>query len=129
MMLRIYGCVIEQHDLRLVLLAGFICLFACFTATNLMVHAQQSKSTRNLALLSAAAVVFSSGVWTTHFVAELAYRPGVPVGYDIGLTGASLAVALVVSYFGMIVALRYRAWEIGGVLLGAAVGYRLRPHR
>lgn len=121
-MLRIYGCIIEQHDLRLVLLAGFICLFACFAAVNLMARARRSASTRDLAWLTAAAVVFSFGVWTTHFVAELAYMPGVPVGYHIGLTAASLAVAFVVSYLGMIVALRYRAWEIGGVILGAAVG-------
>ena len=107
-MLRIYGCIVDQHDLRLVVLAGLICLFASFTATNLLIRTRQSdNSKRNFAWLSVAAVVFSSGVWTTHFVAELAYMPGVPVGYDIGLTVASFAVALIVTYVGMFVALRY----------------------
>ena len=122
-MLRIYGCVVDQHDLRLVALAGFICLFACFTATNLLVRAREAdESTRSLTWLSVAAVVFSSGVWTTHFVAELAYMPGVPLGYDIGLTAGSFALALAVTYLGMLTALRYRLWAFGGVIIGAGVG-------
>jgi signal transduction histidine kinase/CheY-like chemotaxis protein len=121
-MLRIYGCIVDQHDLRLAALAGLICLFASFTATNLIVRARESESTRNLAWLSAAAVVFGSGVWTTHFVAELAYMPGVPVGYDIGLTAASFVVALVATYLGVFAALRYRLWVVGGAIVGAGVG-------
>jgi signal transduction histidine kinase/CheY-like chemotaxis protein len=121
--LRIYGCIVDQHDLRLVVLAGLICLFASFTATNLLVRARQSdNSKRNFAWLSVAAVVFSSGVWTTHFVAELAYMPGVPVGYDVGLTVASFAVALIVTYVGLFVALRYGLWSAGGAIVGAGVG-------
>jgi len=38
-MLRIYGCIIDQHDLRLVLLAGLVCLFASFTAFSLLKRA------------------------------------------------------------------------------------------
>jgi len=121
--LRIYGCIVDQHDLRLVVLAGLICLFACFTTTNLVARAGQSESgARNFAWLSAAAVAFSSGVWTTHFVAELAYLPGVPVGYDIGMTAASFAVALIATYAGLFTALRYGLWSAGGGIVGAGVG-------
>jgi signal transduction histidine kinase len=122
-MLRLYGCVVDQHDLWLVALAGLICLLACFTAANLLVRARESVTeARNLAWLCASAVAFGSGVWTTHFVAELAYRPGVAIGYDIGLTAASFIAALAISYFGMFMALRYRLWAMGGAVVGAGVG-------
>ncbi|MBI1779451.1 MAG: response regulator [Proteobacteria bacterium] len=121
-MLRLYGCLTEQHDWRLVALAGFICLFASFTTANLEVRARQTANTRNFAWLSAAAVVFSAGVWTTHFVAELAYSPGIPLGYDIGLTAASLAVAFMLSFIGMGLVVRFRLAAIGGGIVGTAVG-------
>ena len=121
-MLRLYSCVVEQHDLRFVVLAALICLFASFTTTNLIERARQPGSTRVPAWLFVAAVVFGSGVWTTHFVAELAYTPGIPVSYDIGLTAWSLAIALVVSYLGLAVTFRYRRWGVGGAIVGLAVG-------
>ena len=31
-MLRVYACIAEEHDLRLILVAGLICLLAAFTA-------------------------------------------------------------------------------------------------
>src|SRR5258708_20612720 len=104
-MLRIYGCIVEQHDLRLVVLAALICLFTCFTAVDLFVRARDSARTRGLAWLSAAATVFGSGVWPTHFVAELAYNPGFPLGYDIRLTALSAVIALSVACVATLVAL------------------------
>ncbi|HEX3864488.1 MAG TPA: response regulator [Stellaceae bacterium] len=122
-MLRIYGCLVDQHDLRLVVLAGLICFFANFTSSNLIVRARQAEgNSKQLTWLVAAAIVFSSGVWTTHFVAELAYMPGIPVGYDITLTVASFIVALIASYLGLFVALRYNLWLVGGVFVGIGVG-------
>jgi len=121
-MLRIYGCIVEQHDLRLVVLAALICLFTCFTAVDLFVRARDSARTRGLAWLSAAATVFGSGVWATHFVAELAYNPGFPLGYDIGLTALSAVIAMSVAWLGMLVALWGEAPMLGGAVVGAAVG-------
>jgi NO-binding membrane sensor protein with MHYT domain/nitrogen-specific signal transduction histidine kinase len=118
----IYSCIADQHDLRLVVLAGCLCLFACFTATNLFVHAAEARGRPRSTWLAGAACVFGSGVWATHFVAELAYRPGVPVGYDTTLTILSIVVAMAISWLGMAIALRYRMLEIGGAIIGAAVG-------
>ena len=121
-MLRIYECITDQHDLRLVVLAGLICLFACITAANLVVRARESENAKNFAWMLAAATVFGCGVWATHFVAELAYRPAVFVGYDIGLTVASLGVVMIAAWLGLIVALRLGLWEVGGFIIGAGVG-------
>jgi len=118
----LYTCIAEQHDLRLVALAALLCLFSCFTASNLFLHAADSRSRPRLGWEVAAAMVFGAGVWSTHFVAELAYEPGIPVGYDIGLTSLSIAIAMAVTWAGMVVALRYRMPEIGGAIMGGAVG-------
>jgi PAS domain S-box-containing protein len=122
-MLRIImACVTEQHDLRLVLLAAIICLFACAAAVNLFIRARDSDAGRRIAWLSVAAFVFGSGVWTTHFVAELAYQPGIPIGYDVGLTSLSAIIAVSIAWIGMAVALSYRSLAFGGGMVGAAVG-------
>ncbi|HEY1504558.1 MAG TPA: MHYT domain-containing protein [Stellaceae bacterium] len=118
----LYACIVEQHDLRLVGLAAFVCLFACFTATNLLAGAQGSSGKRRDLWHAAAALVFGVGVWTTHFIAELAYRPGIPVGYDIELTILSIAVAVVLSWIGMWIVLSLRVRHIGGAVVGLAVG-------
>ncbi|HUK58856.1 MAG TPA: MHYT domain-containing protein [Stellaceae bacterium] len=122
-MLRVlYVCVAEQHDLRLVALAAFVCLFACFTATNLYVRAEESHRARRLLWMSGAAVVFGCGVWTTHFVAELAYRPGLPIVYDESLTALSAVIAVVLAGVGFAIATQYGAVKLGGAVVGAAVG-------
>src|SRR5437870_1438124 len=106
-MLRVlYACITQQHDIRLVVLAGFICIFGCLTAINLFFRAREAAGKRRLILLSAAAAVFGAGVWATHFVAELAFRPGLPVAYDIDLTALSFVIAMLVTWLGIAAALR-----------------------
>src|SRR5580700_5448239 len=121
-MLRIlFTCITEQHDLRLVGLAAVVCLFACFTAANLFVHALEAAGRRRLGWTAGSATVFGCGVWATHFIAELAYRPGIAIGYDIGLTLLSFVIAIAATWLGMSVALRYRAPVLGGAIIGMAV--------
>jgi PAS domain S-box-containing protein len=121
-MLRILGSITGQHDLRLVALAGAICLFACYTGLDLLARARDLARGRSVIWSWVAAIVFGSGIWATHFVAELAYRPGLPVSYDVGLTGFSLAVALALSGLGMMIVLRRGALLLGGGIVGAAAG-------
>ena len=39
-MLKVVACVVEEHDIQLVVLAGLICLFACHTALGLQSRAR-----------------------------------------------------------------------------------------
>src|SRR5580658_942553 len=122
-MLRIYGCLTTQHDLRLVMLAVVVCLIVCLATANLVVHARESRQHGKLLWLSAAAaIVYGGGIWTTHFVAELAYRPGLPIGYDVGLTLLSLTLAVAIAWIGLYTFLRWTAPLRGGALLGLSVG-------
>jgi diguanylate cyclase len=88
----LFSCIREQPDLRLVVLAACVCIFGCFTAVNLLVPAREAAGNRRLALVSTAAGVFGASVWTTHFIAELAFKPGLPITYDTGLIALSLAI-------------------------------------
>jgi PAS domain S-box-containing protein len=118
----IYSCLTQQHDMRLVALAGFTCIFACVTAVNLFLRAREAIGKRRLALVSGAAAVFGAGVWATHFVAELAFEPGLPVAYDIDLSALSLVIAMVLTWFGMVVAVCWQKALLGGGFVGLAIG-------
>jgi diguanylate cyclase len=76
-------------DLRLVFLAAVICIAACIVSMNLFVPANDAAREQPLAWLYGAATVFGAGVWATHFIAGLAYEPGIPIGYDAGLISSS----------------------------------------
>jgi signal transduction histidine kinase len=121
-MLRVIACITDQHDLRLVVLAGLICTFACYTSLGLLARAQAAQRGKSLAWLSGAAVVFGAGVWATHFVAELAFRPGLPTGYGVGLTALSIVIAVGMSWLGLAAVLFRHAPALGGAIVGASIG-------
>jgi len=93
-MLRVYACLTEQHDLRLVFLAVLICIAACSISMKLFVRANSAEKNWARSWLLGAATVFGAGVWATHFIAELAFAPGFPIGYDPGLTALSFVAAI-----------------------------------
>src|SRR5580765_231435 len=99
-MFRVYACLTRDHDWQLVILAAVICLFACFVALNLLSRAASTAGRARLGWLAGTAVVAGSGVWATHFVAMLAFRPGLPVSYDLTLTVLSVIIAVVVTGLG-----------------------------
>ncbi|HTQ14229.1 MAG TPA: ATP-binding protein [Rhizomicrobium sp.] len=120
-MYRVVDCIVEQHDLRLVALAAFLCVLACWSGVTLASRARVSVGRLRLLWICAAGTVFGTGVWATHFVAMLAYQSGVQIGYDLYWTVASILVADVISIAGFAVVLRPGLAPHGGVLLGIAV--------
>ena len=122
-MIRIIGCIVDGHDLRLVGLAALLCAFGCYTTLTVLERARVGDHQRgNGHWLMASAIVAGASVWTTHFVAMLAYRPGLLVGYNIPLTAMSIALAVSVSWIAFAIAHRYRAPALGGAIFGCAVG-------
>src|SRR5262245_4945748 len=83
---RILYCLTTEHDLRLVLVAGLVSLLSAAVGYDLLSRAQ---SGRPPLWISAAALVTGSGIWVTHFIAILAYDPGVAIGYGLLTTTAS----------------------------------------
>jgi len=121
-MFRVLGCVFEQHDLRLVVLAGVLCLFACVTAMSMLARARLATRGTRVIWLIAAGTVAGCGIWGTHFIAMLAYVAGFPVAYDPALTLASVIVAISMCSLGFAIALSPLGATVGGAVAGAAIG-------
>ncbi len=104
-MLTIYNCIANAHDLRLVGLAAIICAIASITAINLLRHARNAKGGLRYLWLGVSAISTGFGIWATHFVAMLAFSPGIPSGYNIVLTALSLVAAILLTGAGLAIAL------------------------
>jgi NO-binding membrane sensor protein with MHYT domain len=77
-MLTVYNCVFYEHDLRLVGLAAVICALASFTAISLLHHVRRSTGHMWRIWLAVSATSTGFGIWATHFIAMLAFSPGIP---------------------------------------------------
>ncbi len=123
-MFKIYNCLVYAHDLRLVGLAALVCVLASFAAINLLRHARKSSGQTRRLWLAISAVSTGFGIWATHFVAMLAFTPGIPSGYNIILTIVSLLAAILLTAAGLTVSLipnwRPAPW-IGGAIVAGGI--------
>ncbi len=124
-MLKVLGCVMHDHDFRLVALSAVICVLGCLTTTTLLARATKGARRSHNLCLASAAVVFGCSIWSLHFVAMLAFMPGQEMAYDVGLTGLSIVVAIGGSSLALFAwkapAVRFRHVILAGVLLGLAI--------
>jgi diguanylate cyclase (GGDEF)-like protein/PAS domain S-box-containing protein len=123
-MFKIYDCIAYAHDLRLVGLAALVCVLASFAAINLLRHARKSHAYMRGLWLAVSAISTGFGIWATHFVAMLAFTPGIPSGYNIVLTILSLVAAILLTGAGLAVSLipnwRHGPW-IGGAIVAGGI--------
>ena len=122
-MFRVLSCLATEHDWRLVLLAGTVCLVASLAAVCLFHRAVATRGRARAGWLASAGAATGCGIWATHFIAMLAYEPSVPVGYDVGLTTLSLLFAIAITGSGLAVAAvatRARA-GIGGAIVAVGI--------
>ncbi|CAJ4282326.1 sensor histidine kinase [Burkholderia pseudomallei] len=113
-------------NLPLVALSLAIATLASYTALDLsalITLLDQPRMRR--AWLAGGAAAMGTGIWAMHFVGMLAFSLPIPLGYDFGHTFASLAIAVVVSYFALNAvtraALTRERLAIGGVLMGLGI--------
>src|ERR671919_399379 len=104
-MFQIFTCLTTQHDWRLVLIAGLVCLLTSLVTISRLHRAFVTNGTTRLLWIAIAGAVAGCGIWATHFIAMLAYEPGVPVGYDVVLTTMSLLAGVAVISAGLATAL------------------------
>ena len=112
----------QHHDLELVLVALLLCATGSLTTVMLMARARQAPDRLRIIWVSAAAIVFGSSVWATHFVAMLAMDVGLPVAYDIVLTALSAAISIGLALVGLQAAIAWGQRWLGGALMGMGVG-------
>ncbi|MDQ7249874.1 bifunctional diguanylate cyclase/phosphodiesterase [Dongia sedimenti] len=123
-MLQVYDSITQQHDLRLVIVAVFICFLAAYTTFSLIGRAVEAGAKARAWWIGAGAVATGSGVWATHFIALIAYQPNVPVGYALGPTLLSVLIAMVISGLGLAVSMTRAIGMplLGGAIIGAGAG-------
>jgi len=120
-MFRILSCLTTQHDWRLVVVAGLVCFLSSLTAITLFNRARSTMGRLRAIWIAAAGAATGCGIWATHFLAMLAYEPGIPVAYNIGLTAFSLLAAAIITAGGLAVAV-FAPARIGAAIGGAIIG-------
>jgi NO-binding membrane sensor protein with MHYT domain/methyl-accepting chemotaxis protein len=123
-MFRVLTCLTTQHDWRLLVIAiasGFI---ASLCAALLFRRAMRSQGRTRMTWAVIAGGVAGSGIWILHFIAMLAYDPGIAIAYDLGLTVLSLLIGIAFTSLGFVVsAWRSQRWAsvAGGAIMGLGI--------
>jgi diguanylate cyclase (GGDEF)-like protein/PAS domain S-box-containing protein len=123
-MFQVFTCLTTQHDWRLVVLAGFVCLLSSACGISLFYRAKATFGRTRLTWVGLDAAAAGCGIWATHFIAMLAYDPRINTGYDPGLTAVSLIFAVAITGIGISVALSNSsrwAGPIGGAVIGGGI--------
>ena len=119
-MATLYTCITSQHDLRLVILAALICTLGVGATFALGAEALRSGDAPARRLWAAAAVVATaSAIWATHFIAMVAYAPGLP--FRFAVAGTALSYGLALALTGAAAALVLLLPGLKGRVLGGAV--------
>jgi diguanylate cyclase (GGDEF)-like protein/PAS domain S-box-containing protein len=123
-MFQVFTCLTTQHDWRLVVLAGVVCLLSSACAISLFYRAKATCGRTRLLWVGLDAAAAGCGIWATHFIAMLAYDPGIKAGYDPGLTTVSLIFAIAITGVGLSLALSTSSrWSglMGGAVIGGGI--------
>ncbi len=121
--MRFLTCLTEEHNLALVALAAWFCLVGSMITVRLLDRIRHAERGTRIAWVFLGGAATGATIWCTHFIAMIAYQPGVEVAYEPRLTGMSLLLAI----FGSAGALHLttRRWHpsaaLGGALFGLTV--------
>jgi diguanylate cyclase (GGDEF)-like protein len=112
----------HSHDIRVVLVAAFVCSLAALTVFTIL-ERTRGATRRPLGWVALAGLVCGVGTWATHFIAMLSYDAGVPVQYDLALTLLSVVAAITITGIGWRFALQRnrRSGVLAGLLIAAGI--------
>lgn len=97
---------VGTYNTWLVLLSIVVAIFVSYTALSLSARVARAKSgADNTGLwVAGGALAMGCGIWSMHFIGMLAFSLPIPLQYDLGLTIASLVIAIAISGFALSVA-------------------------
>jgi NO-binding membrane sensor protein with MHYT domain len=90
----------STHDPVLVGLSVVIAVLGSWTALDLLRRVRANAAAAKRWWLAGAALATGGSIWSTHFVAMLAYDLHVAIRYDVNLTALSLVFAIVATGIG-----------------------------
>jgi NO-binding membrane sensor protein with MHYT domain len=84
------SCLTDEHAAWVLPLTALVCGVSCHATFGLLKQARESAGWAATTWLIVTGAAAGAGIWSTHFIAMLGYDPPVSVGYDVGLSLASL---------------------------------------
>jgi diguanylate cyclase (GGDEF)-like protein/PAS domain S-box-containing protein len=123
-MFQVYTCLTVDHDWRLIVLAGAVCIMASAVAISLFHRARATIGRTQFVWLTLDAAAAGCGIWATHFIAMLAYDPTIGARYNFVLTAISLLSAVLITGSGLGTAmLDFGRWTsiFGGAVVGGGI--------
>ncbi|ARP91991.1 hypothetical protein CAL14_18285 [Bordetella genomosp. 9] len=116
---------VGSYNTALVICSLAVAVLASYTALDLAGRVATAQGTAARWWLAGGALAIGVGIWSMHFVGMLAFSLPIPLGYDFGLTAASLLIAIVSSAFALWLVcqetLPWRRLAAGAALMGAGV--------
>ncbi|MFE1600223.1 bifunctional diguanylate cyclase/phosphodiesterase [Methylobacterium sp. ID0610] len=113
------ACLTQQHDLRLVAVAAVICALGSYSTFAL--GRQWFRPGKRILWVMGAVLTTSSAIWATHFIAMLAFDPGMAFGFDLLATAASFLLAVLLVSLGALVVVAAPS-RLGGIAGGLIIG-------
>lgn len=84
---QVFNCITNEHDSAHMLMAMFVLGFGTLCTLIVFHRSQAAISVRRQRIwVTASGVVMGLGIWATHFIALLGYRPGFPIVFDGWIT-------------------------------------------
>ncbi|MFT4066506.1 putative bifunctional diguanylate cyclase/phosphodiesterase [Paraburkholderia sp.] len=120
----VIGCIVNRHNIWLVMLAGLICFAGSWVTARLYLRTLNTRGLQKTGWHVLTAVAAGVAIWCTHFIGMLGFNPGVPVGFDPLLTMVSLVIAVAGSTLGFVIAgskLARFTPALGGAIVGVAI--------
>ncbi len=116
----------STYNFWLVALSLIVATLASYTVLDLAsrIALMKTGGARH-AWLAGGASAMGVGIWSMHFIGMLAFSLPIPLGYDLGITVCSLAIAIVVSWFALYIVTRAKLRPArliaGGALMGLGI--------
>ena len=92
-MYRVIECLTQEHNYWLVGLAALVCVIGSSLSVLLLRRVLVSQAQIRATQVGLSAIMTGVTIWATHFIAMLAYDPGLPHAYEPAMTIVSLAIA------------------------------------
>ncbi|WP_297840793.1 EAL domain-containing protein [uncultured Roseibium sp.] len=124
MMLTVLSCIAFEHDPLFVALAVIILTVGAVLTMRLFARVRRTQGDLKYLWLLLSGLIAGGTIWSTHFVAMIAYKSPFILGYDLKLTAFSLVIAIAGTTAGLLVSSisqRSALIEVGGVIFGASI--------
>lgn len=120
----VFACLSNAHNRDLLIVAAFTCVIGVFGSFCVAHHAARSDGATKVWFATAGVVAAGSTAWATHMIALLAFSPGMPDGFELFRTVASLILGVIgiAAGMGLSIGERRRSRRfLGGTVLGLGI--------